>query len=577
MTTRLHPQLRQVNGMTNPRTLDQHHNYAREDIIQLIRDNDLSDTNTFLVFNGGTGLGKTRAIMTEVKPKLELKFNKSQTILVVESRSVTVAQLNTSYIDQIETFNGIDVCQRLGFMHHVERNDIDYDWVVIDECHGLFSEAGFAEDAEYIVNWIRTHRPEHTHIIFATANDEYFEDLSRKYFPGNFNFIYLFPDFTHYVSNTYVKEIQFIKTNRIDNTISVLLRKQAGKKGIVFFKRASAVKDWFFQALNMQLHAGIMVSRANETSASLTTYQEKLARDAAINISEGQSGLNMADFEDLINAMRESNGLENIRAAVNQERLPQDLDILLVTDTLQEGVSIKSQIDYIIIEGFTEVEVRQKLGRYRGNLNLLYIVFNPTTARQQTEDKLAVFNQLLQWQQEGNQTALAEFYGTQKGLKSKTLFLKKRTDSQTGISFYTVNEPALYNCQREFQLYTRLIGNTEQAVLESYSYPLLEGAPKILNYNDDIKYFTIEEKVKAIADKWRGIPLKGATQEELVQDFIDAGIVTNNRHAADGFTKCCIQFRKYNIELKEKQANLKDLENWPQYLTKRREKFKIII
>jgi len=37
--------------------------FAQEDIIQLVRKTDLSDPDTFLVLNGGTGVGKTTAIM----------------------------------------------------------------------------------------------------------------------------------------------------------------------------------------------------------------------------------------------------------------------------------------------------------------------------------------------------------------------------------------------------------------------------------------------------------------------------------------------------------------------------------
>ena len=69
--------------------------------------------------------------------------------------------------------------------------------------------------------------------------------------------------------------------------------------------------------------------------------------------------------------------------------------------------------------------MRQKLGRFRGNLDLLYLIFNPNAARVQTLEKMQIFNQLVEWEQNQNQTALAEFYGTQKGMKSRTIFLKK--------------------------------------------------------------------------------------------------------------------------------------------------------
>lgn len=80
-------------------------------------------------------------------------------------------------------------------------------------------------------------------------------------------------------------------------------------------------------------------------------------------------------------------------------------------------------------------------------------------------------------------------------MKSTISFLKKRTDPETGISFYYLNEPALRNCEAEFHLYTRLMNDTEQTVLETYTYPLLKGAPKILNYADDVRNFNLKEQV----------------------------------------------------------------------------------
>jgi hypothetical protein len=60
----------------------------------------------------------------------------------------------------------------------IKKGKVDYDWVVIDECHGLFSEASFAEDTTVIGEWSKYRRENH-HIIFITANDEYFEELSK--------------------------------------------------------------------------------------------------------------------------------------------------------------------------------------------------------------------------------------------------------------------------------------------------------------------------------------------------------------------------------------------------------------
>jgi hypothetical protein len=77
-------------------------------------------------------------------------------------------------------------------------------------------------------------------------------------------------------------------------------------------------------------------------------------------------------------------------------------------------------------------------------------------------------------------------------MKSTISFLKKHTDKETGISSYYLNEPAYRNTLSEFHLYTRLMNDTEQTVIETYTYPLLCGTPKILNYTDDVRNFNME-------------------------------------------------------------------------------------
>jgi len=61
--------------LMEPRKLERRDTFAQEDILKLIEDNDLSNYNTFLVLNGGTGVGKTSTIMSSVRLKLEEKFS----------------------------------------------------------------------------------------------------------------------------------------------------------------------------------------------------------------------------------------------------------------------------------------------------------------------------------------------------------------------------------------------------------------------------------------------------------------------------------------------------------------------
>ena len=541
--------------------------FAMNDIIELVRKTDLSNPNTFLVLNGGTGVGKTTAIMNNVLQELDKKFKHLQTMLVVESRSITVEQLRHKYGEA-------DVCQRLGFANMIRKGKVDYDWVVIDECHGLFSEASFAEDTTVIGDWIKNGRGD-THIIFITANDEYFEELSKQFFSDESTFIYLFPDFTKYVSNTYVKEIQFIKTKNTNNTLEYFLQQQESKRGIVFLKSASKVKDWYFKLLDQKKGVAMLASRANQTSLSLDVNQaHTAARSLMIELSEGKSGLTLADLQDMADKQRIADGKESLFEALRAEHLPDDISILIVTDTLQEGMSLTfPKIDYMIIDGYGEVEIRQKVGRFRGNLDQLFIIFNPSNARRDFQIQSDMFAHFRKLQAEGNQVELAKQFGILKGAQFKVRYITERL-KEDGSKAYEVNEQAYLHLLKDHKDYLHLMNNTEEAVIEMYSY--LGATPKLVDPGL-IRMSNQKDLVLEIAERWRGIPLKGPAQEALIQDFKALGITDKQRHSISSLRGCTTMFAEAGITVTEKQASLKDLEQWPQYLTKVREKYRVII
>ena len=541
--------------------------FAVRDIIELVRKTDLSDMNTFLVLNGGTGVGKTTAIMNSVLAELDKKFAHLQSMLVVESRSITVEQLRHRYGET-------DVCQRLGFANMIKKGSVDYDWVVIDECHGIFSEASFAEDTTIIGEWIRSGRT-HQHIIFITANDEYFEELSKQFFSDNCSFIYLFPDFTKYVSNTYVKEIQFVKTRNTNETLAYFLAQEESRKGIVFLKSASKVKDWYFKLLSEKKNVAMLVSRANQTSLSLDINQAAIAaKDLMLELSDGQSGLTLADLQEVADKQRIADGKESLFEALREEHLPNDIDILIVTDTLQEGMSLTfPKIDYMIIDGYGEVEIRQKVGRFRGNLDQLFIIFNPNTAQRDFQVQSDLFAHFRKLQAEGDQVELAKQFGLMKGARFKIKYIVER-QTENGAKTYEVNEQAYLHLLKDHRDYLHLMSNTEEAIQEMYSY--LGTIPKLVDPNE-IRISNQKDLILEIAERWRGIPLKGPAQEALLQDFKAMGITDKSRHSINSLRGCTTMFAEAGITVSEKQASIKDVQQWPQYLQKAREKFRIIM
>jgi len=55
-----------------------------------------------------------------------------------------------------------------------------------------------------------------------------------------------------------------------------------------------------------------------------------------------------------------------------------------------------------------------------------------------------------------------------------------------------------------------------------------------------------------IAERWRGIPLKGPAQEALLQDFKAMGITDKQRHSINSLRGCTTLFNEIGITVAEK-------------------------
>lgn len=544
-----------------------------KEIVDLIEQNNILDTNTFLVLNGGTGLGKTKQTMLNLKIALARKSGRAPCIAVVESRTSTVDQINVGYIQQIESIGGITVIQRISFMNMIKKEEANkYDWIIIDECHGLFSEASFAEDAEFIATWIKTARKPNQHIIFVTANDEYFDSIARRFFPEEYNFIYLFADHTKYYSPTYVKKIYTIITNLMKSRIMSLLPQFRGKKGIFFFPRASQVLKWYEDLEDAGFSVGLMVSQANQTPATLTTIKDQQLKDALIDNSNGNSGYTIADICNIIERERIKKGLKSTRQSIIQDCLiPEDIEILIATDTLQEGVSILSQVDYIVIEGYTEVEVRQKLGRYRGNLDELYLLFNPSRVQREINEMRETFNLLFSLVSKNDQPQLGELYGRQEMAKYVNKYLIKY--EKDGKVYYRINQAMYENFLETSRKYEAL---PSQQYAQCLLSPYVRAPAKDIIYLDpkDFKVMDLKERLYELAEKWSNIPLKGKAQQLLIEDF-DKYEIRNGSKKITTFRSCLNMFKKINIFPQDGYSNQLLANEYPDYVGPR-DKFKYI-
>lgn len=503
----------------------------------------LTDPNCALVFNGGTGVGKTTAIMNRLLPILEEKNKREVAILIVESRSATRDQLIEEYNDTVIKEGKFFVVQRHGFAKMIEEDSLpEYDYIVLDECHSLFSDASFADDAALTSYWI-SEKKTNEKLIFITACDVYFDELARK-FINKLTYHYFFPDFTKYYTGTAIRQLSYIKTSKLKNTIDYIMKEKKGKKGLVFLQSAKDVIFYSHEYERNGYRTGSIISKLNETSASLA-----LTKQDYEDLGISSDVITLSQVSALLEENRIKRGLTSIREALLHKTYPEDIDVIFATNTISEGISIESQIDFIVIEGFGEEEVEQKSGRYRGNLDELFLVFYPQKFVRRMiviEDTFAMLKQ--------NPNLLPEYYGRQEGGAFKFKFIIKRT--KDGEATYSLNIPALLAEKKKAETYGRLMAGGIDAVKQLYGHKIT-GEIKEFN-GDSIKDLVVNEELLKIIEDFKGVLLIGPYRDDFTLKCADAGLRTGEGKQPD-FRLCLKKAKELGATTKRKVVGKKDV------------------
>lgn len=505
----------------------------------------LTDPSHALVFNGGTGVGKTTAIMERLKPILEERNKRPVKILIVESRSATRDQLNDLYQSETREENGIYIVQRYAFARMIEEQRLpSYDYIILDECHSLFSDSSFADDAVIVSYWIENGRREEK-LIFITACDVYFDELARK-FIKTLTYDYFFPDFTKYYTGTSVRQLSYIKTSKLKETVDYIMKEKKGKKGLIFLQSARDVIRYSNYYNRMGYKTGAIISKMNETSASLALVKEDYE-----DLGIAPDLMTLSEVMEILDQERKNKGLEGIRDSLLHKTYPSDIDVIFATNTISEGISIESLVDFIVIEGFGEEEVEQKSGRYRGNLDELFLIFYPQKFVQRMKTIEETYKFLIE-----HPNDLAEFYGRQEGGKIKFKFVLKRMDDDDK-PFYYLNIPALLAERKKAETYYKLMNEGLGAVKELYGHKISGSIREI--ETKEIRETTVLEEIGPLVERWGGIPLAGSFREAFLADCINVGIRTKDGDFPG--IKGCFKFLRDNgVEIKKKTIGKKDLK-----------------
>lgn len=343
-------------------------NFAFDTIYKQLEEMDFTDFVCSPLINGGCGLGKTTALVSDEMYELfcrKLQKAKPQ-ILVIESRAATRDQLQLQNTNSNYHFYQFQAASMLILSN--------YDLIIIDEAHSLFSDSEFApQSTAPLAEWLKKSL---CFQIYITASDEEFISFANRYF-NNKEFKLTFPN-TNEVHCRYTAKSMYLSINA-EKVDKIIKRKtshffERGKRGLFFILSVKDVVSLYNYFCDLRYKCGFYVSQQNETQ--IIKREEKNNEDPEDfdEYSSRTITMDVLDFYKTLEKQRKECGKETIREALLKGRFPDDIDYLFMTSTGQEGLSLYDMhLDFIFVEDTFPLTINQKIFRYRGNVEEVYI------------------------------------------------------------------------------------------------------------------------------------------------------------------------------------------------------------
>ena len=522
-------------------------NYAFKRIYEQLEKMDFNNFICSPLINGGCGLGKTTALTDDrVYELFARKLKKAEPqILVIESRSTTRDQLRKKNTNPNYHFFQFQAASNLNFN--------TYDIIIIDEAHSLFSDAEFAPRATApLAEWLRKSL---CFQIYITASDIEFIEFANKYF-FNKEFELTFPNLNEAHVRYTAKEMYLsISTEKIS---TILKRKtshffEEKKKGLFFILSAKNVVELYNYYSSLGYRCGFYVSQQNETQI---IKREELNDDDPDFFDEYGSRaitIDVLDYYKMLEKQRIQMGHESLRESLLAGRFPEDVDYLFMTSTGQEGLSLFDiHLDFIFIEDTFPLTINQKIFRYRGNVDEVFLHLPQRRIEQSLIHTMKQVQELLNASQE----YLEGYYKGAGGEKRKGLARAIWYDEEE--KKYKVAENYIAFLLTKSQTFRALKENKENEEWLRANYGQYADRFYLVDAKEDRRKDILTEFFK---DK-DGVLLTAQMKEEWTSELKELGL--SNKKGEKNFTfdyikKLC---KELDIcEFKRKVAGKKDCKN----------------
>lgn len=328
-------------------------------------DDTKENENNLILITAGVGAGKN----TWIQKCLTKELHRFEKILFITSRKLIKEQM----LKDINFSNEYIECKNYGLnyviTHHSLKgffkspeslkklNELGFRYIVIDEVHSLIADAGYTDTAFYLYSLIQYYHANGVKIICLSATTK--------------NVLPFFEHFKNFKHFDFTDECKNVKP-----------------KSIKVISKAKA-----FQLLSQSNSQNKMIYMANSVTDICNSYYKKLSKDFKVDTSS--IGIIISDSRCKVEKSKTKNTklkscLNNmpflVDYIVKQETLPENTNIILATSRIREGINIKDDnITAMFCEAHDIIDIAQFSGRYRGNVETLYIIHD-TKAHYRKED-----------------------------------------------------------------------------------------------------------------------------------------------------------------------------------------------
>ena len=527
-----------------------------EDLEKFVKSFDFTRNPNSLIINGGTGFGKTFSILNSeifsLKTFFDEYFGREIRMVFLCSRQNAKVQNLAKYSKATDTIyiasdeetlrpvigspKNILCITYHSFMRRVydgELKEYMFDVIVCDEAHSLFNDYYVLPMGEFL-DWQMKF---HGITVWITANATFFSNaynqLREIYHkkPIVFKKLYETEDdfsITRYKTN----DMYYSLSSNLDLYIKpIFFQEKLNNKYLIFITSARTCYHYFQMAKTYNKTATFYVSKSCTTEV------------------DGKNLYNLFLEEE---EHRASKHLERIAdALLLRETLPEDIEILFTTETLGESINLQAftNIKNIIINDYTETGILQKRGRVRGDIDNYVIV--PT--RQGVEASLLKQYNAFKKYENLSLYELAEKYGEQrKENKTSAAYVIRSGDVKASKDVeYKINFAAKIGIELRLEEFRRQRENLE--TLQRFAGLSEKKRIKIIEPEAAMDYY-LKEKLAYLYRKFKGKPLIGKYQEELIDEMKE---VYGEKCS---FTKVLQVFREKGYEIEEGQIGKKHFD-----------------